>query len=313
MRILWHSNGVRMRTGYGKQTSLVWVDHTPCPPRVVSRLRHAHLPVAMSRFGQAELAAAGVEAAFIPHGVDRSVFCLGDRAATRAALGFDDDAFVVAMVQANKGYPSRKCFQEQFEGFARFSARRPEARLYLHSWEGTEFSGPNLARLAQAAGIADKVIALDPYLHLVGLPDAHMANIYRAADVTLNATGGEGFGVPIIESLACGTQVIVTDFSAMSELCPEQVGWRVAPHARFFTAMDAFQVRPDPEGIAGALERAFAADRAVLAGACRGFSEPFEAGAVASAWEALLRRVADEPCDKEKRDGRPVDRPEQEG
>lgn len=196
------------------------------------------------------------------------------------------------MVQANKGYPSRKCFQQQFDGFARFAADHEDAWLYVHAWEGTEHNGQNLSAMARALGIRDRVIGMDPYLGLVGMPEALMAQLYRAADVTLNATAGEGFGVPIIESLACGVPVIVTDFSAMKELCPPEVGWRVGTSDRFYTGLDAFQVWPDPEQIAAALRAAHRADREAMADRCVTFARQFDVERVVSAWLALLEDAA---------------------
>lgn len=199
------------------------------------------------------------------------------------------------MVQANNSNPSRKCFQQQLEGFARFHRRHPEAVLYLHSWEGTELGGMDLAALANALEINEAVICQDRYQALMGLPDQVMAQIFRSADVTLNATGGEGFGVPIIESLACGVPVIVTDFTAMTELCPPEVGWRVGWTDRFFTPAGSFMVWPDPAQIADALEAAFHADRQAMGPRCVEFARQFDAGQlVAKRWAPLLVRLVAE-------------------
>jgi glycosyltransferase involved in cell wall biosynthesis len=46
-----------------------------------------------------------------------------------------------------------------------------------------------------------------------------MAKIYSAMDVLLNPAMGEGFGITVLEAQACGTPAIVTDFSAMTEVC----------------------------------------------------------------------------------------------
>jgi glycosyltransferase involved in cell wall biosynthesis len=50
---------------------------------------------------------------------------------------------------------------------------------------------------------------------------------YRSLDVLLNATYGEGFGMPIIEALACGIPVIGTESTAMTEKIPAGAGWLV--------------------------------------------------------------------------------------
>ena len=82
-----------------------------------------------------------------------------------------------------------------------------------------------------------------------------MAAIYTAADVLLGTAYGEGFGVPNIEAQACGTPVIVTDWTAMPELVgagwivPSQPLWD-APHSAYFGM-------PLIPNILGALEDAY--------------------------------------------------------
>ena len=275
------------------------LDHDVCPEKVRVRLHNASAVVAMSSFGRTCLEDVGIDAVHIPHGVETSVYCPGDQREAREALGLPRDKFLVVMVQANSSDPSRKCFQQQFEGFARFHQRYPDSLIYLHSWEGTEHGGQDLAALARATGIHDAVICQDRYQSFLGLPDASMAQIYRAADVTLNATGGEGFGVPIIESLACGVPVIVTDFSAMTELCPPGVGWRVGWFERLYTPLNAFLVFPDPAQIARALEAACKADRQVMKGNCVEFASQFDADhLVAEKWVRLLEDLVESDQDR---------------
>jgi glycosyltransferase involved in cell wall biosynthesis len=51
-----------------------------------------------------------------------------------------------------------------------------------------------------------------------GIPAETLASIMRSANVLLLASRGEGFGIPVIEAQACGTPVIVTDWTAQPEL-----------------------------------------------------------------------------------------------
>ena len=266
------------------------IDHHPCPHKIQKRLHLADHVVAMSAFGQRTLAEAHIPSTFIPHGVETDVFRPGNRRQARASVGLPRDAFIVLMVQANSSNPSRKCFQQQFEGFRMFHERHPDSVLYLHSWEGTEYGGVDLSSLARAVGIRDAIICQDPYQAFMGLPDSYMAKIFQSADVTLNATAGEGFGVPIIESLACGIPVIVTDYTAMTELCPEGVGWRVGWTDLFFTPLEAFAVWPDPRQIADALETAYRADRDAMVDTCVAFAQQFDAACLVSdRWLPFLR------------------------
>ena len=65
-----------------------------------------------------------------------------------------------------------------------------------------------------------------------GIPAETLASIMRSANVLLLASRGEGFGIPVIEAQACGTPVIVTDWTAQPELvkdhgyvCEGQEDW----------------------------------------------------------------------------------------
>ena len=62
------------------------------------------------------------------------------------------------------------------------------------------------------------------------LSDEEMADLVRAADVTVLTTKGEGFCLPAAESLACGTPVIVPNGSAFTDYVSEDVGYLVNTH-----------------------------------------------------------------------------------
>lgn len=54
---------------------------------------------------------------------------------------------------------------------------------------------------------------------------------------------GEGFGIPIIEAQAAGCPVIVTDCTAMTELCLS--GWLIEKGTDFMHFPGAMQRRPE--------------------------------------------------------------------
>lgn len=53
------------------------------------------------------------------------------------------------------------------------------------------------------------------------LPTYQMGSLYRSADCLVSPTRGEGWGMPIIEAMACGLPVIATDWSAQSDFMKE--------------------------------------------------------------------------------------------
>jgi glycosyltransferase involved in cell wall biosynthesis len=201
------------------------VDHDRPPPKVLKWFKtFGAVPIAMSQFGERVLAEAGLEPMYAPHGIDCSTFKRYEQDAegqtVRAVFQLPADRFIVGMVANNKGnQPPRKGFGEAFQAFARFLKRDPDALLFLHSDENGAHNGIDLRVLAETCGIPPENIDFtDGYTLRVGLPDERMAQLYSAFDVLLAPSYGEGFGIPVVEAQACGTPVIVTDWTAQTEL-----------------------------------------------------------------------------------------------
>ncbi len=76
---------------------------------------------------------AGLDCYYVPHGVDTNVYKPVDMQEARERAGLPKDAFIVGMVAANKGNPSRKAFHQQIAAFAKFHRRHTDAVLYIHS------------------------------------------------------------------------------------------------------------------------------------------------------------------------------------
>jgi len=230
------------------------VDHSPCPEAVTVRAKKCDYPVVYSRFGLTESLAAGIDNVhYIPHGVDTTVFKPGDKLAARQRLDFPEDAIVVAMVAANKDYPSRKAFPQNLQAFAAFRRKHPKALLYLHTEIMGGRAGVDMLKLLAACDIPQEAVRfVDQYAYqALGLPDTYMATVYQAADVLLAASMSEGFGIPIIEAQACGCPVITTDATSMPELTIN--GIATAPAQKWWTPMDSWIALPDPDAIAWAL------------------------------------------------------------
>lgn len=229
------------------------VDHDPIPPSVLRAAKTADYPITYSLFGQAAAADAGLDCDYIPHGVS-NIYLDADmpKAEARKKLKLPDDALIVSMIAANKGMPSRKAFPENLEAFKRLLEYLPDAILYLHTEETTIRDGVNFPLLIQALEIPKENIRfVDQYQQVLGIPEQHMATIYRASDVLLASSMSEGFGIPILEAQACGTPVITTDFSSMPELTWN--GCVTQPLQRHWTALNSFVAVPDVDKINGAL------------------------------------------------------------
>jgi glycosyltransferase involved in cell wall biosynthesis len=231
------------------------VDHDPAPPKVVDFfIESGAVPIAMSRFGERMLGR--LDPLYVPHGINTNVYRPYDKQQARGD-SFPDDAFVIGMVAANKGRPSRKGFVQAFRAFAEFAQEHDNAYLYLHTMLDPNIAGgENLPALLRDLEIPmDRIRIADQYAMLYE-PYAHedMAKLYSALDVLLNPAMGEGFGIPVLEAQACGTPAIVTDFSAMVEVCG--AGWHVE-HRPHWTGLNSWQAVPDVADIVSALEECY--------------------------------------------------------
>jgi glycosyltransferase involved in cell wall biosynthesis len=75
-----------------------------------------------------------------------------------------------------------------------------------------------------------------PELHLItrsDLSEAELASLYRAADVYVHPYRGEGFGLPILEAMACGLPVVVPDAGPALEFSSLDSAWYVPTWVHF--------------------------------------------------------------------------------
>jgi glycosyltransferase involved in cell wall biosynthesis len=235
--------------------SWVPVDHEPCPDPVHRFFRQTGaVPICMSRFGQEQMQ--DLDPLYCPHAVETDILKPYPKDEAREEVGLPKDEFIVGMVAANKGNPSRKCFAEAFEAFAAFHKKHPDSRLYLHTEISGRFQGVNLEALLHATGVPiDKVSFADQYRQVfMPVKPETLAKLYSSMDVLLAPSAGEGFGIPVIEAQSCGVPVIVSDFSAQPELVGS--GWMVEG-VKTYTAIGSYQFKPSVPDIAHALDEAY--------------------------------------------------------
>lgn len=270
------------------------IDHYPVPPGVVEWAK-GHETIAMSRYGERMLAESGVTSTYIPHAIDARVFAPGDRAAARKSLGIPDDVFAVNINAANKGaYPPRKAWSENFGALSVFMAAHPDVHLYVH----TDIFGVNGVDLQALAALW----SLDPNrIHFIAqldykmgvYTDEQLAAMYRASDVLLATSMGEGFGVPTIEAQACGTPVIVSKFAASPELVG--AGWIADVQPFHDHLQGAFFGMPIIGSIIECLEQSYAARGSVeLHDKAVAKAQEYDADRVfAESWVPYIARLED--------------------
>lgn len=214
---------VAINEAYHALPVVAWVpiDHDPVPPRVAEWCIKGgnKLIVAMSKHGEQALLKAGVprdRLVYIPHAIDTKIWS-PDGPTCRDVLRVPEDAHLTVITAMNKG--KRKSFPEMLKAWALFAESHKDAYLYLHTDRWGHLDGINLIPVLKAVGAPeDRIRWVNSSQMRAGIPAATLASIMRSADVLLLASRGEGFGIPVIEAQACGTPVIVTDWTAQPEL-----------------------------------------------------------------------------------------------
>ena len=184
----------------------------------------------------------GAEAGIVGNGVDLSVYRpapTGADAAFRDRWGLGGGPIILSV----GGFEARKNALGIVGAFARLRARHPGAQLVVAGGasllDHAAYRDRCRAALAAAGlevGRGLAVVATGP------VPQADMPALYRAADLLAFPSWTEGFGLCVLEAMACVTPAIVSDRP---------------PFTEYLAPTDALFVDPaDPDAIADAMAAA---------------------------------------------------------
>lgn len=143
----------------------------------------------------------------IPHGVSSAFSRVSDDQIetfrTRYGLGHQT-VLAVGTIQP------RKNLVRLIQAFEQLAARDCELQLVFCGAPG--WQGESILRRARSSTFHDRII------HLGYLPDTELATLYSTAAVFAFPSLYEGFGLPMLEAMACGTPVVAANRSALPEV-----------------------------------------------------------------------------------------------
>ncbi len=278
------------------ETGVKWVgyfpvDAGPLPAYFASVLERMDARVTTSSFSADVFRRSypHLDVRIIRHGVDAGIFRPGSPADGKPRLRNGDPAFVIGCVARNQ---PRKGLPTLVKAFSTFARSHPDAMLHLHTDPWDE-EGWMLGELLSRHGVEDRTSFTQAMLRYESVDDEELRDIYRSFDVFALPTMGEGFGLPILEAMACGVPVAATEGIAVSEM----VGGR----GELIQIISTLTVPPhnfeaglvDADKLASALERLYENPglRSKYARLGRKYAEGLTWDKSAECWESLLRET----------------------
>jgi glycosyltransferase involved in cell wall biosynthesis len=152
------------------------------------------------------------KAIVVPNTVDLDRFTPGPKPAYLAErYGLAGRTVLMGMARLDQR-ERYKGFDEVIEALPRLAVARPDI-AYLVCGDGTDRA--RLEAKARTVGVADRVVFAG------WIDEAEKVDHYRLADCFLLAGWGEGFGIVLIEAMACGVPAIASNLDASAEAVGE--------------------------------------------------------------------------------------------
>jgi glycosyltransferase involved in cell wall biosynthesis len=157
----------------------------------------------------------------IPHGIDAEVFHpienSFENSKTKAEIFGTDDVFVFGSVNRNS---ARKDLATLMMGFAMFKhTSQANAVLYLHC-NPQDKMGIDCYRLSERLGldVGKDIFFPKDFNENNGISESELNKIYNTFDCFITTTTAEGWGLSIVEAMACKKLVVAPRHTSIQEI-----------------------------------------------------------------------------------------------
>ena len=288
---IWH--GVRIDFSKIKWMWITPIDGTPVHPDWANIADYADGKMVISRFGVEAMRQQGKRVALCHPGIELSEFyppTPEEKSELRKKAGYIDADYIIGVVCMNQG---RKAISQMITAFHEFARDKPNARLYLDmdkispaGWDipallkQMQWTEDEQKRIAYREDLFKKdFAAFSPLRNRYALMDLHMVISHR-----------EGFGLPLLESMACRVPAMALDWCSGPEICGDGRGFLVSridymEHGCWGGARDAF---PDMWELVQKMEFAYSKPDETRAIAQRGYE-----WAIKQTWDVTTDQVED--------------------
>ena len=219
------------------------IEAWPRPSRIQrTATERADLVLCVSRHTRAAVlswAAIAPDRVLVMPNTVREVFTPSDGAAQCAALAVEGKRFLLTV--------GRMDSRERYKGHERVFAAIPDLVAkghdicYMVVGEGDDRT--RLEALARDAGVSDRV----RFLGAQGLPT--LIETYRAADLFVMPSTGEGFGVSFLEAMASGTPALGLDIAGAKDALADGELGTVASEAELSATISRILDQPKPDSV----------------------------------------------------------------
>ena len=216
------------------------------PPLIESMNKNAHRIYCFTQYWADIYSKYGAfpDIRVLENAVDTTLFSKiseGSRSVVRSSMGIPSNA--VLMINANRN-SNRKRHDLAVMGFVELITRDPSKPYYYMVVTGLNAQQGAYHDINRIFGMELKRHGVDPAefskrLMLVDtaskpLPDSAINELYNAADIGVNTSDGEGFGLCQIEHLYTGAPQLVTDIGTYRSFMDETVCGFVKPNDRIY-------------------------------------------------------------------------------